>query len=100
ITLAAIGSFDNFNPYALRGNPSVRTEALYDSLFTSSDDEPGSYYPLIAEMIRYPDDFSWAEVTINPQARNHDGSPITAKDVAYTFQKFMTEGVPQFRLYY
>ncbi|AKE95344.1 ABC transporter substrate-binding protein [Cronobacter sakazakii] len=100
ITLAAIGTFDNFNRYALRGNPGVRTEALYDSLFTSSDDEPGSYYPLIAEMIRYPDDFSWAEVTINPQARNHDGSPITAKDVAYTFQKFMTEGVPQFRLYY
>jgi microcin C transport system substrate-binding protein len=27
----------------------VRTEALYDTLFTTSDDEPGSYYPLIAE---------------------------------------------------
>jgi microcin C transport system substrate-binding protein len=30
----------------------------------------------------------------------HDGSPITASDVAFTFHKFMTEGVPQFRLFY
>lgn len=100
ITLAAIGTFDNFNRYAMRGNPGIRTESLYDTLFTTSDDEPGSYYPLIAEHARYADDFSWMEITLNPRARYHDGSPITASDVAFTFQKFMTEGVPQFRLYY
>jgi microcin C transport system substrate-binding protein len=100
VTLSEIGTFDNFNRYALRGKAAVRTEALYDSLFTTSDDEPGSYYPLVAEMARYADDYSWAEITLNPKARFHDGSPITAKDVAFTFQKFMTEGVPQFRLYY
>lgn len=49
ITLSALGTFDNFNRYALRGNPGARTEQLYDTLFTTSDDEPGSYYPLIAE---------------------------------------------------
>ena len=35
-----------------------------------------------------------------PRARFHDGTPITARDVAFTFNKFMTEGVPQFRLFY
>lgn len=100
ITLSAIGTFDNFNRYALRGNPGVRTETLYDSLFTTSDDEPGSYYPLIGEMARYPDNFAWAEIEINPRARFHDGTPIKASDVAFTFNKFMTEGVPQFRLIY
>ncbi len=100
ITLAVIGTFDNFNRYALRGNAAVRTEDLYDALFTTSDDEPGSYYPLIAEMTRYADDFSWAEISLNPKATFHDGSPITARDVAFTFNKFMTEGVPQFRLIY
>ncbi|MCA1922786.1 extracellular solute-binding protein, partial [Buttiauxella noackiae] len=30
----------------------------------------------------------------------HDGTPIKASDVAFTFNKFMTEGVPQFRLVY
>ena len=100
ITLSAIGTFDNFNRYALRGNPGVRTETLYDTLFTTSDDEPGSYYPLIGEMARYPSNFAWAEIEINPRARFHDGTPIKASDVAFTFNKFMTEGVPQFRLIY
>lgn len=100
LTLAAIGTFDNFNRYALRGNPAVRTEALYDTLFTTSDDEPGSYYPLIAERARYAEDYSWMEIALNPHARFHDGTPITARDVAFTFNKFMTEGVPQFRLFY
>jgi microcin C transport system substrate-binding protein len=49
ITLSYIGTFDNFNRFALRGNAAVRTESLYDTPFTTSDDEPGSYYPLIAE---------------------------------------------------
>ncbi|WP_312212233.1 extracellular solute-binding protein [Pseudescherichia sp.] len=100
VTLSVIGTFDNFNRFALRGNAGVRTESLYDSLFTTSDDEPGSYYPLIAEVARYADDYSWMEISLNPQATFHDGSPITARDVAFTFHKFMTEGVPQFRLIY
>lgn len=32
MTLSAIGTFDNFNRYSLRGSPGVRTEALYDTL--------------------------------------------------------------------
>lgn len=58
ITLSAIGTFDNFNRYAMRGNPGARTETLYDTLFTTSDDEHGSYYPLIADSARYADDYS------------------------------------------
>lgn len=100
VTLSSIGTFDNFNRFALRGNAAVRTESLYDTLYTTSDDEPGSYYPLIAEMARYADDYSWMEVTLNPKATFHDGSPIRASDYAFTFHKFMTEGVPQFRLIY
>ena len=100
VTLAATGTFDNFNRFALRGVAAARTESLYDTLFVTSDDEPGSYYPLVAENVRYADDFSWAEIAINPRARFHDGTPVSARDVAFTFHKFMTEGVPQFRLVY
>lgn len=98
MTLAVVGTFDNFNRFASRGNPAAGTETLYDSLFTTSDDEPASYYPLIAERARYPQDFRWMEVTLNPHARFHDGTPVTARDVAFTFQKLMREGVPQFRV--
>lgn len=100
ITLAVIGNYDNFNRFASRGYPGEGTITLYDRLFASSEDEVGSYYPLIAEYARYPADFKWAEITLNPRARFHDGSPITAQDVAFTFKKFMTEGVTSFRLIY
>lgn len=100
ITLSAIGTYDNFNRYAMRGSPGARTEALYDSLFASSEDEVGSLYPLIAEYARYPDNYRWVEVSINPLARFQDGSPITAADVAFTFNMFMTQGVPQYRVFY
>ncbi|ANS43873.1 extracellular solute-binding protein [Serratia inhibens] len=100
VRMSAIGTYDNFNRYASRGVAGERTDALYDSLFTTSDDEIGSYYPLIAESARFPADMRWVELDINARARFHDGSPITAADVAFTFNKFMTEGVPQFRVLY
>ena len=53
----------------MRGNPAVRTEALYDTLFTTSDDEPGSYYPLIAERARYAEDIpGWRSLSTRTPA--------------------------------
>lgn len=100
ITLSALGTYDSFNSYASRGHPAVRANQLYDTLFTNSADEIGSYYPLIGETVRYDDKFSWAEVNINADARFQDNTPITAQDVQFSFNKFMTEGVPQYRSYY
>ncbi|WP_170126572.1 extracellular solute-binding protein [Leminorella richardii] len=100
LTLPAVGTYDNFNTYASRGNPPAGTDRLTDTLFASSEDETSSLYPLIGSSVRYPDDYTWMEININPKARFQDGTPITAEDVAYTFEKFMTEGVPQFRTIY
>jgi microcin C transport system substrate-binding protein len=100
ITLSALGTFDNFNRFASRGNAVVRSDTLYDSMFITSNDEVGSYYPLIALSARYDSQFKWVEVTLNPNARFQDGQPITAADVEFSFDKFMTEGVAQFRVVY
>jgi microcin C transport system substrate-binding protein len=56
LTNATIGTFDNFNRYALRGNPGTYRGALRHAVH-HLDDEPGSYYPLIAADTRYADDF-------------------------------------------
>ncbi|MGF1756541.1 extracellular solute-binding protein [Photobacterium sagamiensis] len=100
VTYAQVGTYDNFNRYATRGVSAARAEAMYDTLFVAAADEIDSYYPLIAEKVRYSDDYSWMEVDINPKARFHDGNPITAQDVAFSFSKFMTQGVPQYKVYY
>nr|WP_218837361.1 extracellular solute-binding protein [Gilliamella apicola] len=99
IKLAEIGSFDNFNRYASRGAPEKNSGALYDTLFTNTADDITSFYPLIATSITYSDSYRWAEVLINPNARFQDDQPITAEDVEFTFHKFMTEGVPQYKVY-
>ncbi|PMH43821.1 antibiotic ABC transporter substrate-binding protein [Vibrio sp. 10N.286.49.B3] len=100
ITYGQVGTFDSFNRFGSRGVAAAYSGELYDTLMFSPSDEIDAYYPLIAKNIRYADDFSWLEMEINPNARFQDGKPITAHDVAFTFDKFMTEGVPQYRVYY
>lgn len=99
IKFAEIGTYDNFNRYSSRGAPERNSDSIYESLFVQSDDELSSYYPLIATSITYSDKYQWAEVTLNPQAHFSDGVPMTAQDVEFTFNKFMTEGVSQYRVY-
>ncbi|WP_281222514.1 extracellular solute-binding protein [Photobacterium sanguinicancri] len=100
ITYSRVGTFDSFNRFGTRGVSSAGAEAIYDTLFLPSEDEIESYYPLIASKARYNDDYAWMEIDLNPNAVFHDGHPITAEDVAFTFMKFSTEGVPQYRIYY
>ncbi|MGF1700119.1 extracellular solute-binding protein [Photobacterium makurazakiensis] len=100
VTYAQVGTFDSFNRYASRGVSAAGSDTIYDTLFVPSSDEIDSFYPLIAEKVRYADDYSWMEVDINPKARFHDGEPITASDVAFTFDKFMAQGVAQYKVYF
>lgn len=100
VTYGAIGTFDSFNRYGSRGKPGARTGEIYDTLMFSPSDEMNTSYALIAEKVRYPDDYSWMEVDINPKAKFSDGVAITAKDVEFTFQKFLDQGVPQYRTYF
>ncbi len=100
VTYGQMGTYDNFNRYASRGVAAAGSGQLYDTLMYSPSDEIDSYYPLIASNVRYSDDYMWLELDLNPKARFQDGKPITAHDVAFTFEKFMTEGVPQYRSYY
>lgn len=100
VTFGQVGTFDSFNRFGSRGVSAAAIGEIYDSLMFSPSDEIDAYYPLIAERVRYSDDYTWLELDINPKARFHDGKPITAHDVAFTFDKFMKEGVPQYRVYY
>lgn len=100
MTYARVGTYDNFNRFASRGVSAAGSLEMYDTLMYSPSDEVDTYYPLIAQRVRYSDDYTWMEVDINPDARFHDGTPITAHDVAFSFDKFMKEGVPQYRVYY
>ncbi|XKM14133.1 extracellular solute-binding protein [Orbaceae bacterium ac157xtp] len=100
LRLGVVGNYDNFNRFASRGVREHNVGIINETLFIQSHDELTSYYPLLATSITYSDDFKWAEVELNPNAYFHDGVPVTAEDVEFTYQKLMTEGVPQYRIIY
>jgi microcin C transport system substrate-binding protein len=97
---AQIGSFDSLNPFIIKGQPAVGLGLLFERLATSSADEAFSQYGLIAETIDISEDRSSVTYTLRPQARFHDGSPITADDVIFSYEILKTKGSPFYRFYY
>lgn len=95
---ASKGTFDSFHPYIPKGN-AVSTGSI-ETLMVTSEDEPFTEYGLIAETMEWPDDRSWIIFNLREQARWHDGKPITADDVIWSFEILTTRGDPQYRFYY
>ncbi|MDO8330817.1 MAG: extracellular solute-binding protein [Fluviicoccus sp.] len=101
LRLRALGTFDSTNAFINKGNAVEGTDYIYDSLTVAALDEPFSRYGLLAEKIeRDPEDPSWITYHLNPAARFSDGSPVTAEDVAFTFDLIRKEGAPNLRNYY
>jgi microcin C transport system substrate-binding protein len=100
ITLTALGSFDTFNAYVLRGTPAVGLPNLYDTLLKSSADEASTEYCHLAAAIEQPADRMGVTFELREQARFHDGRPVTAADVVWTFNTLRQHGRPFFRAYW
>ena len=98
LRLGATGGFDSFNPYIIRGDPGPSDSI--ETLLTPSADEAFTEYGLIAESIQVPEDRSWVIFTLRPEARWHDGKPITVDDVIFSFETLTTKGAPFYRFYY
>ncbi len=100
VRLAAIGTFDTFNPYILKGDSASGVGYLFDTLLAPSADEPASEYGLVAERVEVPADRSWVQFDLRKEARFSDGTPITPEDVIWTFETLRDKGQPHFHLYY
>jgi microcin C transport system substrate-binding protein len=96
----AIGSFDSFNPFIVKGNPAANVGALFETLTTPDPDEPFTEYGLLAKSIEVPDDRSWVAFDLRPEARFQDGTPVTAEDVVFSFETLRDKGDPRYALYY
>jgi microcin C transport system substrate-binding protein len=80
-----LGSFDNLNRFTIKGQTAVGLELIYDTLLTSSADEPGSAYGLLAHSIAVAPDGLSATFFLRREAKFHDGRPVTAEDVVWSF---------------
>ena len=97
----ALGTFDNFNMVVagVKGSLSAGIDLIHDTLMASALDEVSTEYGLLAEAVTYPDDFSSATYRLRPNARWHDGVPVTADDVIFSFEAFKNND-PRYAAYY
>jgi peptide/nickel transport system substrate-binding protein len=98
---AQIGSFDSLNPFSIRGNAAKNIrERVFESLLDRHYDEPFALYGLLAESVVASPDRSSVTFTIRKQARFADGRPVTAADVAFSWELMRDKGRPNHRYYY
>lgn len=99
------GTFDTVNPFTLkgirfRGDAGSVMSLPYESLMAGGADEPDALYGLVAETADLAPDRTFITFTLRPEARWHDGSPITVNDVVFTFNALKTDpgAFPGFRI--
>lgn len=97
---AATGSFDTLNPFSIKGRAAQGLNLVTDRLMARVWDEPFTMYPMIAEKVDVPEDRSSITFYLNPKAQFHDGSPITADDVLFSYETLKKEGRPNMRRIY
>jgi microcin C transport system substrate-binding protein len=111
LRVMAFGTFDTLNPYTFKGTSPVSTPNFLQygvnelnatlmagtGQYAPSGDEPNASYGLIAQSVEYSEDRSWVVFNLRPEARFHDGTPITAYDVAFSYRLLLKEGHPQYR---
>lgn len=93
-------TFDTLNGYNNKGVEADGLPMIYDSLMESAQDEPFTMYGALAATVQTPEDRSWVQFTLRPEAKWHDGKPVTAHDVVWTFEALTTKGKPFYKAYY
>jgi microcin C transport system substrate-binding protein len=101
VRLSAIGTFDTFNPYTIKGIPAAGIGGfVYETLMVGSQDEAFTEYGKLAESVEMPKDRSWVAFTLRKEARWQDGKPVTVEDVIFSLNALKTKGQPFYRFYY
>jgi microcin C transport system substrate-binding protein len=87
-------TFNSLNSYILKGDAAQGMELTFATLMVRSGDEPDAMYGLAAEKVRRSADGLTYEFFIRPQAKFHDGTPLTAEDVAFSLNILKEKGHP------
>ncbi len=97
----SLGTFDNFNltVAGVKGSIAAGIDQIYDTLMAPAMDEVSTEYGLLAEAVRFPEDFSAVTYRLRADAKWHDGKPVTVDDVIFSFEAFKKNS-PQLSAYY
>lgn len=91
-------TFNTLNSFTLKGDAPPRMELCFDTLMTRALDEPDAVYGLLAESVTISGDRNSFDFALRPQARWHDGTALTAEDVAFSLMLYKEKGHPSLLL--
>ncbi len=87
-------TFNSLNAYILKGEGALGMDYTFATLMVRSGDEPDAMYGLAARNVRISDNGLIYRFTLRPEAKFHDGAPLTAHDVAWSVTTLKDKGHP------
>jgi microcin C transport system substrate-binding protein len=87
-------TFNSLNSYILKGEGVLGMDYTFAPLMVRSGDEPDAMYGLVARSVRISDNGLTYQFKLRPEAKFHDGSPLTAHDVAWSLVTLKEKGHP------
>jgi len=87
-------TFNSLNSYILKGDAAQGMELTFATLMVRSGDEPDAMYGLAAAKVRRSPDGTSYRFFLRPEAAFHDGTRITAHDVAFSLNILKEKGHP------
>lgn len=91
-------TFNTLNPFVPNGDSPPRMEMCFDQLMTRALDEPDAVYGLLAETVTILPDRKTYEFRLREGPRFHDGTPLTADDIVFSYKLFKEKGHAHLRL--
>ena len=87
-------TFNSFNAYILKGEGAQGMDMTFAALMVRANDEPDAMYGLAAKSVWISPDKLIYRFTMRPEACFHDGSKLTAHDVAFSLNTLKEKGHP------
>ena len=87
-------TFNSLNSFILRGDGAQGMQLTFASLMASAQDEPDGLYGLAARAVQISEDGLTYRFLMRPGIKFHDGSPLTAHDVAFSLKILKDKGHP------
>ena len=87
-------TFNSLNSFILKGDAAQGMETTFATLMVRAEDEPDAMYGLAARAVRTSADGLIYRFMIRPEAKFHDGTRLTAHDVAFSLNLLKEKGHP------
>lgn len=102
MVMPTYGTFDNFNPFIFKGisDGGYTVSLTLDTLGVTSVDDVSTVYPLLAKAFELPKDKSYVGFILDERAKFHNGEPVLADDVIFSYHALVEKGQPFYKVYY